>query len=48
MGVSVWVGVGVAWTGVEGVDSLVGFGRAASRFLSSVFRNTLIVVLRDL
>jgi hypothetical protein len=47
VGSLVAVGVGVASTGVGGADMLV-LGRAASRFFSSVFKKTLMVVLRDL
>lgn len=42
-----WVCVCVGSSGVVGVEALV-FGRAASRFFSSVFRKTLMVVLSDL
>lgn len=40
-------GVGLDSTGVSGGESLI-FGRAASRFFSSVFRKTRIVVRSDL
>jgi hypothetical protein len=40
-------GVGVGSTGVSGGESLT-FGFAASRFFSSVFKKTLMVVRRDL
>lgn len=43
----VGVGVGFDSTGVGGTEPLV-LGRAASRFFSSVFRKTLIVVRSDL
>lgn len=48
-GVRVWVavGVGASCAGVVGVEPLV-FGFAASRFFSSVFKKTLIVVRSDL
>lgn len=42
-----WVCVCVGSSGVVGVEALV-LGRAASRFFSSVFRKTLMVVLSDL